>query len=224
MDNQPHNNTSTSDFAHFHPSVKKVEENVLRMGSLVEQSFRLSHQCLFEGNLDAAKQIISLDKTIDQYYRQIELDCAMNITLQAPMGKDLRSLSASMQLVRDLERIGDYAQDLTEIAVKLFCYPPHPLLNHIQPMSYHAQFMLATSLEALANSDANTGLLLKKLDDTVDDAYEQLYQKLSAQRDIKGSIEPTLLLALVIRHLERMADHATNIGQRVAYIVTGYRK
>ncbi|TVQ42275.1 MAG: phosphate transport system regulatory protein PhoU [Gloeocapsa sp. DLM2.Bin57] len=202
--------------------LRRVEQDVLRMGSLVEQSFRLSHQCLFEGYLDAAEQIIKLDKEIDAYYRKIELDCALIMTTQAPLAQDLRILTASMQLVRDLERIGDYAQDLTEIAIKLLSYPPHPLLGEIKQMSYHAQFMLSTSLSALASLDAATGLGVKQLDDVVDDAYELLYQQLAYQ-EIRGCVEPILLLTLTIRHLERMADHSTNIGQRVNYIVTGYR-
>ena len=105
-------------------SLQRVQQDVLRMGTLVEKSFRLSHQCLFEGYLEAATEIIDLDKQIDKYYRQIELDCATLMTLQAPVAKDLRFLSAMMQLVRDLERIGDYAQDLTEMAVKILKYPP----------------------------------------------------------------------------------------------------
>lgn len=202
--------------------LRRVEQDVLRMGSLVEQSFRLSHQCLFEGYLDAAEQIIKLDKQIDAYYRKIELDCALIMTTQAPLAQDLRILTASMQLVRDLERIGDYAQDLTEIAIKLLSYPPHPLLGEVKQMSYHAQFMLSTSLSALASLDAATGLGVKRLDDVVDDAYDLLYQQLAYQ-EIRGCVEPILLLTLTIRHLERMADHSTNIGQRVNYIVTGYR-
>ena len=90
-------------------------------------------------------------------------------------------------------------------------------------MSHHAQMMLGTSLVALVELDGNAGKQVKRLDDTVDDAYEKLYQTLACQRDIRGVIEPFLLLALVIRHLERMADHSTNIAQRVSYIVTGYR-
>ncbi len=193
------------------------------MGALVEESFRLSHQSLFARDLEAAKGIPSLDKQIDQYYRQVELDCVTLMTLQAPVAQDLRLLSAFMQLVRDLERIGDYAQDLAEIAIKLFPYPPHPCMSEIEAMSNHAQMMLAASLEALADLDATAGKAVKQLDDTVDDAYDQLYQTLAYQRDIKGVVEPILLLGLIIRHLERMADHATNIGQRVSYIVTGHR-
>jgi len=193
------------------------------MGALVENSFRLSHQALFSRNLAAAEELPLLDKQIDQFYRQIELECAGLLTSQGPAAKDLRLLSAFMQLVRDLERIGDYAEDLAEIAIKLFPYPPHACLPQVEIMSHHAQAMLAASLIALADLDAQAGREVKRLDDAVDNAYETLYQTLAKERDIKGVVEPILLLVLVIRHLERMADHATNIGQRVAYIVTGQR-
>jgi phosphate transport system protein len=216
--------TASSERTHFERCLKQVQQDVLRMGTLVEQSFRLSHQCLFFHNLQAAEAIIYLEKRIDNYYRQIELDCATLMTLQAPVAQDLRLLSAFMQLVRDLERIGDYAQDLTEMGVKLIKYPPHSCMNQVEAMSEHAQLMLATSLVALADLDAQAGESVKKLDDTVDEAYENLYNLLAYQQDVPGVVEPILLLGLILRHLERMADHATNIGQRISYIVTGQRK
>jgi len=193
------------------------------MGTLVEQSFRLSHQSLFEPDLDAIPRILVLEKQIDIYYRQIESDCATLMTLQAPVAQDLRMLSASMQLVRDLERIGDCAQDLSEMAVRLIKYPSHPLLPEIAQMSEHAQLMLATSLVALADLDDSAGARVKEYDDIVDDAYDRLYEAIAFQENVPGIVEPVLLLGLIIRHLERMADHATNISQRVTYIVTGKR-
>ncbi|MDJ0583447.1 phosphate signaling complex protein PhoU [Crocosphaera sp.] len=215
-DNYPEN-------TYFQRCLKRLEQEVLRMGTLVEESFRLSHQALFERDIDAAHKIALLDKQIDRYYRKIELDCATLMTLQSPVAQDLRLLSAFMQLIRDLERIGDYAKDLGEIAVKLFPYEPHDCMGDVAMMSNHAQMMLATSLVALADLDAGAGKRVKKLDDTVDDAYDKLYHHLAYQRNIPGVIEPFLLLALMIRHLERMADHSTNIAQRVSYIVTGHR-
>ncbi len=212
-----------SERSHFQRRMRRLERDILRMGALVENSFRLSHQALFARNLTAAEQLPSLDKQIDQFYRQIELECAALITLERPVAQDLRLLSAFMQLVRDLERIGDYAEDLGEIAIKIFPYPTHHCVPQIETMSHHAQAMLATSLVALADLDAQAGKSVKRLDDVVDTAYETLYHTLANERDIKGVVEPILLLTLVIRHLERMADHATNIGQRVAYIVTGQR-
>jgi phosphate transport system protein len=204
-------------------SLRKVQQEVLRMGTLVEQSFRLSHQSLFEGDLDAIPRLLILEKQIDIYYRQIESDCATLMTLQAPVAQDLRLLSASMQLVRDLERIGDYAQNLSEMAIKLLKYPPHPILPEIAQMSEHAQLMLATSLVALADLDQSAGARVKEYDDIVDDAYDRLYNAIAMQKNVPGVVEPVLLLGLIICHLERMADHATNISQRVTYMVTGKR-
>ena len=215
--------SSNSERLHFQRSLRRLEQDVLRMGALVENSFRMSHQALFSQNLEDAQALPLLDQQIDRYYRHIELECATLMTLEAPVAQDLRLLSAFMQLVRDLERIGDYAEDLAELALKLLPYPPHACLPQIEVMSHHAQAMLATSLVALADLDANAGRSIQELDDKVDTAYDTLYHTLAHQQDIKGVVEPILLLALVIRHLERMADHATNIGQRVTYIVTGHR-
>lgn len=208
---------------YFQRRLKRLEQEVLRMGALVEESFRLSHQSLFRRDLEAVPQITELDKQIDRYYRDIEAECCHLMALQTSVAQDMRLLSAFMQLVRDLERIGDYAKDLAEIAVKLFPYKPHGCLKEMEAMSLHAQLMLATSLVALADLDGQAGMKVKELDNTVDEAYRQLYHTLAYQKDFKGVVEPILLLGLAIRHLERMADHATNIAQRVSYIVTGYR-
>jgi len=193
------------------------------MGALVEKSCWLARQALFDRDLAAADAIARQDKQIDQFYRQIELDCVSIMALQAPVTQDLRLVSAIMQLVRDLERIGDYAKDLGEVAVKLFAYPPHSCLPQVQIMLDRCRAMLALSLAALSDLDAQSGLDMKARDDTVDDDYDRLYQLLALQYDVPGAIEPIVLLVLTIRYLERMADHATNIGGRVAYIVTGQR-
>ncbi|NJN75389.1 MAG: phosphate signaling complex protein PhoU [Synechococcaceae cyanobacterium RL_1_2] len=192
------------------------------MGALVEDSCRMAHRSLFKRDLAVLPLINQLDKEIDQYYKAIEVECTKVMALQAPVAQDLRFLSAVMQLVRDLERIGDYAEDLAEKATKLFIYPTHPCMPDIEVMFIQTQLMVATSLESLADLDDKTGQKVKVLDDIVDDVYDRVYELLSQQRNIEIA-EPILLLALVIRDMERMADHATNIGQRVAYIITGER-
>ncbi|MEN9217034.1 MAG: phosphate signaling complex protein PhoU [Gloeomargarita sp. HHBFW_bins_162] len=215
----------------FRRQVRQLEQNVLRMGALVEHSFRLSHQALFGRNLGAAEEIPLVDQQIDRFYRQIEVDCLRMMTLPPAAAQDTRLLGAFMQLVRDLERIGDYAEDLGEIAIQLFPYPVHDCMDDIQMMSQHSQRMLATSLVALADLDATVGKHIKEMDEVVDELYTKVYRHLAAtpladlspQRHPESRLEPYLLLALAIRHLERMADHATNIGQRVAFIITGQR-
>jgi len=209
--------------ANFDRQLKRIQHDVLRMGALVENSFWLARQALFERNLQAPELISVQDDQIDQLYRQIEQDCVSLIALQSPVAQDLRLLSALMQLIRDLERIGDYAEDLGEIAVRLFPYPPPPDLAQVRTMCDRCRAMLAMSLAALSDLDAESGLEIKLRDDAVDLDYEMLYNQLAQQRDVPGVIEPLVLMILTIRHLERMADHATNIGKRVAYIVTGKR-
>lgn len=215
---------STPTRAKFERQLRSVQRDVLRMGALVESSCLLARRALFERDLDAAQQIPIQDKHIDRLYRQIELDCVNLMALQSPVTQDLRLLSAIMQLVRDLERIGDYAKDLGEVAVKLFPYPVQPCMGRVQMMSDRCRAMLAMSLAALADLDAKSGLDVKLRDDAVDTDYEEVYHILAHQTPVPGeTIEPSILLVLAIRYLERMADHATNIGKRVAYIVTGQR-
>lgn len=222
MTRSPITNTSPIR-VNFERQIRRIQRDVLRMGALVENSFWLARQALFERDLDAPKQISVQDKQIDQLYRQIEQDCVTLIALQSPVAQDLRLLSALMQLVRDLERIGDYAEDLGEIAMRLFPYPPSPHMEQAKQMCDRCRAMLAMSLMALSDLDAKSGLEVKMRDDAVDLDYETLYNSLAHQTDVPGVVEPIVLMVLLSRHLERMADHATNIGKRVAYVVTGHR-
>jgi phosphate transport system protein len=205
----------------FERDLHRLEQDCLRMGALVENSFLLAHVALFERDIESAMRIDAQDRQIDQIYRQIEIDCINLIAVQSPVARDLRLLSALMQLIRDIERIGDYAENLGEIAIKLFPYSPSPYLGELQVMSHRSRAMLAMSLEALANLDAKIGLQIKTKDDAVDDDYKHIYDLLASQKPFGESMEPVMLMVLAIHHLERMADHATNVGLRVAYIVTG---
>jgi phosphate transport system protein len=206
----------------FDRQLREIEQEALRMGALVENSCLLANKALFERDLEAATKIDAQDKQIDRFYRQIELDCFNLIALQAPVSRDLRLLSALVHMVRDLERIGDYAENLGEIAIKLFPYPVPMHMDRLQVMSNRAQAMLALSLGAVANFDAEAGRDIKEKDDAVDSDYKALYNLLAKQNS-PSTLEPTMLMVLAIHHLERMADHATNIGKRVSYIVTGDR-
>lgn len=208
----------------FERQLLRVQRDLLRMGALVENSCVLAREALCDRNLDSAQRLHRHDKQIDQFYRQIEVDCMHLFTLQAqPEAEDLRRIGAFMQLVRDLERIGDYAEDLGEVAIKLFPYPVHPLMGRVQTMLDRCRSMVAMCLLALSDLDAESGMEIKQKDDAIDTDYDELYALLAHQTNLMGSVEPTVLLVLAIRYMERIADHATNIGKRVVYIVTGER-
>jgi phosphate transport system protein len=207
----------------FERQLLRVQRDLLRMGALVENSCVLAREALCDRNLEAAQRLEAHDKQIDQFYRQIEVDCMHLFTLYTPGEEDLRRIGAFMQMVRDLERIGDYAEDIGEVAIKLFPYPVQPLMGRVQVMLDRCRSMVAMSLLALSDLDAQSGLDIKQKDDAIDADYDDLYAQLANQTNVMGSVEPTVLLVLTIRYLERIADHATNIGKRVAYIVTGER-
>ncbi|MEM6352433.1 MAG: phosphate signaling complex protein PhoU [Cyanobacteria bacterium P01_D01_bin.14] len=201
--------------------VRSVHRDMLRMGALVEHSCLLARRALCDRNLDAAKQLKIHDKAIDQLYRQIEVDCIGVLSLEAPLTQDLRTISAFMQMIRDLERIGDYAKDIGEVALKLFPYPIHDCMPRIQVMLDRCRSMVALCLAALSAFDAAAGIEIKQKDDVVDDDYDAIYDLLV--QTPSATVEPVVLLVLAIRYLERVADHATNVGRRVTFIVTGER-
>jgi phosphate transport system protein len=208
----------------FDRQIKRVQRDVLRMGALVEQSCFLAGQAMFKGDIGAAEKIYHQDHYIDDLYKQIELDCVNIIALQSPVAQDLRMLSALMQLVRDLERIGDYAKNLGEVSSRLVLYDKLPHLDQVEVMFDRCRAMLAMSLAALANLDAASALEMGLQDDAVDSDYDTLYGLLTQKTPVpQAGVEPIVLLVLAIRHLERLADHSANIGKRVAYIVTGQR-
>ena len=205
----------------FMKQVKDVQQDILRMGALVENSCWLARQALIERDLAAPNQIDHQDNVIDDLYRKIEHDCLSLVALQSPVSRDLRILSAFMQIVRDLERIGDYAEDLGELAIRLFSHRPHPAMERVGLMLDRSRSMLAMSLAAIANVDAEMGRAIKDKDDAVDDDFDTLYDRLVHDSEAQDNLEATVLLVLVIRHIERMADHATNVGQRICFIESG---
>lgn len=202
----------------------RVQRDVLKMGALVESSCMLAREALCNRDLDAAKKIPVQDKEIDTLYRQIEVDCTLLLNLEAPVTRDLRLVSAFMQMVRDLERIGDYTKSIGSAAIKLFPYPVHDCMSDIETMLDRCRSMVALCLRSLSELDPDAGAALKSKDDVVDDDYDRIYAELINTRVGNGSVEPVVLMVLVIRALERIADHATNVGKRVTYVMTGERK
>lgn len=208
----------------FSQQLRGIQRDVLRMGALVENSCLLAKHALCDRDLEAAQHLKAHDKQVDKFYRQIEVDC-IELLVHPPDGmQDLRHISAFMQLIRDLERIGDYSADIGEVAIKLFPYPAHPCLEQIRVMIDRCRSMVALSLLAVSDLNADVGLDIKDKDDAVDEDYDRLYDCLVHISAANTDVEVTVLLVLVIRYLERVADHATNIGRRIAYVVTGERR
>jgi phosphate transport system protein len=220
--NSIENSQAATESTPFQRRIRGLEQDVLRMGALVEKSCRLSHEAMFARNLSALQGINDTDREIDKFYRQIDVESAQLMAIASPAAKDLRILNAFIQMVRDLERVGDYAEDLGDLAVKLLPYPVPDCMPELEKMSNTARTMLAKSLIAVAQLDGDARQVIERLDDEVDAGYDAIYNRIANQQNFQGSLEPIMLTTLSMRCLERMADHANNVARRVNYIVTGH--
>ena len=177
---------------------------------------------MFDRDEDLANEVIDGDTPIDLQQNQIEEECLKILALHQPVATDLRRTTSIMFINTDLERMADLAVEMAERALDL-AKPPHiPVSEDLHKMSDMATSMLRQSLDAFVQSDANHARRVVRLDDEVDNYNVQIINTLVAlMKKAPENITPALSLFSVVRQLERIADHATNIAEDVVYLVEG---
>ena len=208
----------------FDRSLEELQQEILRMGSLVEQAIYNAVHSLAVQNVDLAKSVIEGDRVIDQMELEIEDKCLKLIATQQPMAKDLRKISTGFKIITDLERMADHAKDIAKITKRLAGQPLIKPLVDIPRMAALSQQMVKDGLDAYVRGDVELANTLKSKDDEVDHIYSQIFRELLTymMEDPRTITQATYLL-FVGRYIERIADHATNIAERVIYLVTGER-
>jgi phosphate transport system protein len=173
-------------------------------------------------NLELAKQIIADDKKVNQKRFEIEEKCVQLIATQQPMASDLRILVAVLNLITELERIGDHAEGIAKIAILIGDEPPLKPLIDVPRMAELMVDMLNRSLDAFINRDAETAKKIALEDDAVDQLYDQTFRELlTFMMEDPRTITRATRLIWVAHNLERSADRVTNICERVVFVVTG---
>ena len=202
--------------------LQNLEQEVLTLGHMVEKAISRSLQALAERDLEASSQVIAEDDYIDAKRFEIEDECIDIIATHQPVARDLRLLTAILHIDSELERMGDYAEGIAKISVMMGDQPPLKPLIDIPRMGEKASSMLRRSLEALVNRDSVGAMQVGSDDDEIDALYDQVYHELILYmlRDPQNIQRATYLL-WVAHDLERVADRATNIAERVIYLVTG---
>ena len=202
--------------------LRNLEEELLILGNMVEKAIARALLALKDRDLEASRQVIQEDDYIDMKRFEIEEACIDLIATQQPMARDLRLLVAIIHIVTELERMGDYAEGIGKISLLMGDEPPLKPLIDIPRMGDKASGMLRRSLDALVNRDTVAALQVCNDDDEVDALYDQVYHELIFYmiQDPK-SIQRATYLLWVAHDLERLADRATNIAERVVYLVTG---
>ena len=206
----------------FDEELQKLKERLLTMASMAEQAIGRATKALVDRNSAAAQDVIQDDATINRLEVEIEDTCLSLLARFQPEAKDLRFIAMVFKIVNDLERVGDQGVNIGEQTLDLLKEPLLKPLIDIPQMAALAQQMLKSALDAFVNLDAEMARAVCRRDDDVDRLNDQVHTELLAymQKDPQ-TVSRALDLILIARHLERVADHATNIAEDVYYLVRG---
>jgi phosphate transport system protein len=206
----------------FHKRLREIQDDILVMGSMVSKAILRSIEALKNRDLDMARQIIADDQEINHKRFGIEEKCIQLIATQQPMASDLRTIVAVLNIISEVERIGDYAEGVAKITILIGDEPPLKPLIDIPRMAEQTVDMLRRSLDAFVNHDAEAARKISAEDDLVDHLYDQVFRELLTfmAEDAKTITRATRLI-WVAHNLERSADRVTNICERVVFVVTG---
>ncbi len=206
----------------FENEIQQVKDEVLLLGSMVEHAIIASVEVLKKRDIKGAEKIIAEDKEINKKRFAIENQLMILIATQQPMAHDLRLLASTMEIISELERMGDYAKGIANINVRMGEEALLKPLIDIPRMAQIGTSMLHRSLTAFINEDVETAKSIPVEDDEVDALYNQIYRELMMIiiQDPK-SIERANWLLWVAHNLERVADRVTNICERTVFIATG---
>ncbi len=206
----------------FENELRELKDDILVLGSMVEQAILASVEALKKRDIEAAKNILKADRDINKKRFEIENQLMILIATQQPMAHDLRLLASSMEIISELERMGDYAKGIANINIRMGDQPLLKPLIDIPRMAQKGVDMLHRALTAFVNEDVEVANALPIEDDEVDALYNQVYRELMTYviADPK-SIERANWLLWVAHNLERVADRVTNICERTIFIATG---
>ena len=208
--------------ADFDRNLKLLQEELLLLGGLVEKAIVDSIEALKTRDIELSHKIVSQDDIIDQKTNQIEEKAIDLIATQQPIAIDLRTLMSVIHISVELERMGDYAEGIGKIGVMMGNDPPVKPLVDIPKMAGKASDMLKRSLDALVRRDSALARQVCEDDDEVDNLYDQIYKDLIALMiSDPTTTQRATYLMWVAHDLERIADRATNIAERVIFLVTG---
>ncbi len=210
---------------HYSQKLLDVKHQVLTMGSMVENVINMSVNALKNGDLELAKRVYEEDDKIDALEIDIEGECMTLLALQSPLAKDLRIVATALKLITDLERMGDHAVNIAKITLEIGEEPLIKPLIDIPKMAEICQDMVRLSLDAFVKEDITLAEKVAQMDEEIDTMYENIVQELFIIiGKHKDNISQGTKLLFVGRFLERIADHTTNICERLVYMVTGERQ
>jgi len=207
---------------HLERDLARLQRDLMTLASSVEEAIHKAIKSLETRHHTLAQQVIDGDEQIDRDENQIEEDCLKMLALHQPVAVDLRRITAALKINAELERMGDLAEDIAERALHLAQLPPVTLPVKLQRMTDLTTSMVRQSLDAFVNLDVRLARTVCRMDDEVDRYNSEIIEELIAvMRASPNTVEAGISLFSATRHLERIADHATNIAEDVVYLAEG---
>jgi phosphate transport system protein len=206
----------------FDVELKELEHDLLEMGSRAETMAGQAVDALCQMDLALAMEVLQRDDEIDHLELDIENRCLRMLALQQPMAGDLRVIGTAMKMITDIERVGDLSVDIAKICLKIEKELGSTGMIDLLKIGSVARGMLRTSLEAYVKRDLELVAAVCRMDDEVDAMYREQREQLHAHmREHPEDVVSDSWLLLAIHHVERIADHAVNIAERVSFMMTG---
>ena len=207
---------------HFRKELEKIKKQILTLGFMVEEQVQMAVEAVGNNDTDLARKIIQKDIEIDEMEVEIEEECLKILALHQPVAIDLRFLIAVIKINNDLERIGDQAVNIADRVGVTAKSEQMDFFFDYSSMGAKAQTMLKMSLDALINMDDDVAWQVVHLDDEVDQIKKEAYDRIKlAMSEHPDKIGFLINLLLISRHIERMADHTTNIAEEVIHLIEG---
>ncbi len=202
----------------FNEQLVELNNEMISMGIMIEKSISKTVEALNNGDIELARKIMEGDEQVDRAQKKIENICFNLIVEQQPVAKDLRTITAALKMVTDMERIGDHAADISEITVFLAKNNIKVNFDHIGKMATETVMMLNHSIEAYVERDREKARKVIEHDDVVDELFNQVKNDIIAHiRSNPNASEEAADLLMVAKYFERIGDHATNIAEWVIY-------
>ena len=208
----------------FDKQLEQLHVELIKMGSLCEQAITLAAQALDQPERDVVKKVAAMEGEIDEKEREIENICMRLLLQQQPVARDLRIISAALKMISDLERIGDQAADIADLSLYV-AKNTTAIPETITQMAEDTVRMVTESVDAFVKSDLELCRNVIDRDDVVDDAFNEIKEKL-ADMIYGGNLDAKtgLDLLMTAKYFERIGDHAVNIAEWVEYSITGQHR
>ena len=207
----------------FHEELDEINADVVRLGAMGSEAIEAATAAVLDGDLTAAERVVEHDRELDDLTHSIEDRTYMLLARQQPMAVDLRNLVTVLRVIHELERVGDLMVNVAKAARRLYPHALDPKVRGIiDRMREQAGVQVRLAVDTFGARDPARASALHDMDDVMDDLQKDLFRVIFASRaDDEATIQRAVQIALVGRYFERVADHAVNVADRVAYMVTG---